>query len=197
MGLKMNVYDFDGTIYKKDSSVEFYKYTVRVKPWLLLQYLPKQIFAIIKYKLSLVTKEEMKETYFSFLKGITASRILDDFTDHELPNINEWYLEQRSADDIIISASPEFLVRAFARKLGVTNVIASKVDISTGAYSGKNCHGKEKVIRLYQEFPEAVIDKFYSDTASDIYLAQRAKHAFMVNKNKISEWEVFENERND
>lgn len=110
----MNVYDFDGTIYKKDSSVELYKYVIRYKPWVVLKYLPKQIFAIIKYKLSLISKEEMKEIYFSFLRSINVSDILNSFVDHERQNINEWYLKQKSADDVIISASPEFLVRAFA-----------------------------------------------------------------------------------
>lgn len=193
----MNVYDFDKTIYKKDSSVEFYKYVIRRNPPLAFKCLPKQILAILKYKLSLTTKERLKETYFSFLENIDAPEILNGFVERELKNINGWYQEQQRADDIIISASPEFLVRAFAEKLGTTNVIASKVDIATGAYSGKNCHGKEKLVRLCHEFPEAVIDNFYSDSASDIYLAQRAKHAFMVKKNKISEWEIFENERND
>lgn len=193
----MNVYDFDKTIYKKDSSIEFYKYVIQSKPSIAFKYVPKQVLAIIKYKLSLITKERLKEIYFSFLQNIDTSKILSAFIERELKNINEWYLNQQRADDIIISASPEFLVGAFAKRLGIRNVIASKVDITTGTYLGKNCHGKEKVIYLYQEFPEAVIDNFYSDSASDIYLAQRAKHAFMVKKNKISEWEVFENEGND
>ena len=186
----MNVYDFDGTIYKKDSSVELYKYVIRYKPWVVLKYLPKQIFAIIKYKLSLISKEEMKEIYFSFLRSINVSDILNSFVDHERQNINEWYLKQKSADDVIISASPEFLVRAFAEQLGIIYVIASKVDIHTGKYLGRNCHGKEKLIRLCENFPQADIDSFYSDSESDIYLAKKAKQAFLIKRGTIEEWKI-------
>ena len=190
----MNVYDFDGTIYKKDSSVELYKYVIRYKPWLMLQCLPKQVFAIIKYKLSFITKEEMKGIYFSFLKKIEIVSILNKFVDHVWRNINEWYLRQKSADDIIISASPEFLVRAFAERLGVAHVIASNVDVHTGKYAGRNCCGKEKLIRLHRVFPDVIIDNFFSDSKSDIYLAQNATHAFLIVKGKIKEWNVCENE---
>lgn len=193
----MNVYDFDKTIYKKDSSIEFYKYAIRCKPWIALKYVPKQVLAILKYKLSFITKEEMKEIYFSFLKSIETVSILNDFVEREIRNINEWYLNQKTPDDIIISASPEFLVGAFAKRLGIKNVIASKVDVATGTYSGKNCHGKEKLNRLYSEFPEVALDNFYSDSKSDIYLARKAKHAFLIRKGKMKEWEVTENEGND
>ena len=100
------------------------------------------------------------------------------------------YLKQKSADDVIISASPEFLVRAFAEQLGIIYVIASKVDIHTGKYLGRNCHGKEKLIRLCENFPEADIDSFYSDSESDIYLAKKAKQAFLIKRGTIEEWKI-------
>ena len=190
MGIRMNVYDFDGTIYKKDCSIELFKYSVMCMPWIALQYLPKQILAILKYKLSWITKEEMKEIYFSFLKSTDISGILKKFVDHELRYINRWYLNQKSPDDVIISASPEFLVRAVMEQMGITNVIASRVDIHTGKYEGKNCHGQEKLTRFLQEFPEAVIDNFYSDSETDIFLAKKAAHAFLIKKGKIIEWKV-------
>lgn len=63
----MNVYDFDDTIYRGDSSVDFYIFCLR-KNIKLLKYLPKQIKAVILYKLKKIDKNKMKEIYFSFFK---------------------------------------------------------------------------------------------------------------------------------
>lgn len=54
----MNVYDFDGTIYNGDSSVDIYFFLLKRYPK-LIAYFPKQILGIVKYKLHLSSKEEM------------------------------------------------------------------------------------------------------------------------------------------
>ena len=58
----MNVYDFDDTIYRGDSSVDFYIFCLR-KNIKLLKYLPKQIKAVILYKLKKIDKNKMKEIF--------------------------------------------------------------------------------------------------------------------------------------
>lgn len=76
---RVNVYDFDGTIYNGDSSVDIYFFLLKRYPK-LIAYFPKQILGIVKYKLQLSSKEEMKEMYFSFLKGVrTDESFVDDF----------------------------------------------------------------------------------------------------------------------
>ena len=45
----MNVYDFDGTIYNGDSSVDIYFFLLKRYPK-LIAYFPKQILGIVKYK---------------------------------------------------------------------------------------------------------------------------------------------------
>ena len=70
----MNVYDFDGTIYNGDSSVDIYFFLLKRYPK-LIAYFPKQILGIVKYKLQLSSKEEMKEMYFSFLKGVRKATL--------------------------------------------------------------------------------------------------------------------------
>lgn len=40
----MNVYDFDKTIYKKDSSVQFYLYVIRKKPFIFLSVLGSKLW---------------------------------------------------------------------------------------------------------------------------------------------------------
>ena len=105
---RMNVYDFDGTIYNGDSSIDIYFFLLKRYPKLII-YLPKQIFGIIRYKLRLCSKEEMKERYFSFLQGVqTDENYLADFWKQNQKKVKKWYLSQKRKDDVIISASPEF-----------------------------------------------------------------------------------------
>ena len=94
-------------------------------------------------------------------------------------------------DDVIISASPEFLLKPVCKRLKIKNLMASKVDMHSGKYSGVNCHGKEKVKRFYEAFPNGKIDNFYSDSYSDSPLAEIAEKAFMVDGDKVEGWIFF------
>ena len=63
----MNIYDFDGTIYDGDSSIDFYKYCIRVNKKCLL-ILPKLIVSIVLYLLKIKEKEYLKSVFFFFFK---------------------------------------------------------------------------------------------------------------------------------
>ena len=100
--------------------------------------------------------------------------------------IKEFYLKQKKDDDIIISASPEFLLKPICDELGV-NLIASNFDKKTGKLIGNNCYGDEKVCRL-KELGIEQCDEFYSDSKSDEPMMKIAKKAFLVKKNVINNW---------
>ena len=186
---RVNVYDFDGTIYNGDSSVDIYFFLLKRYPK-LIAFFPKQMLGIVKYKLHLSSKEEMKEMYFSFLKGVrTDKTFVDDFWKQNQNKIKEWYLKQKRKDDVIISASPEFLLKPICDILGIDNLIATKVELSSGKFLSKNCQGAEKVVRFEEIFSEAVIEAFYSDSKSDTYMAKLATKAFLIKNNRIIDWE--------
>ena len=65
----MNVYDFDRTIYDGDSTIDFYLYSIKKHP-VILRCLPRQLISIIKYKLKLINKTEMKEGFYVFFRMI-------------------------------------------------------------------------------------------------------------------------------
>lgn len=44
----MNVYDFDGTIYNGDSTIDFFLYALKRNPS-VLRYLPKQVWGFVLY----------------------------------------------------------------------------------------------------------------------------------------------------
>ena len=93
----------------------------------------------------------------------------------------------KRADDVIISASPAFLLAPACQRLGVT-LLASQVDETTGKYQGLNCHGEEKLRRLKAAMPAIVVDKAYSDSRSDTPLAMLAKQAYLVKGDRLLPW---------
>lgn len=103
--------------------------------------------------------------------------------------IKTFYRERQSPDDLVISASPEFLIGEVCRRLGIA-WIASPVNPATGKLEGPNCRGEEKVRRFQEEYPEAEIECFYSDSPSDIFMAREAQKAFLVKKDRIQEWSI-------
>lgn len=184
----MNVYDFDKTIYCRDSTVDFYFYCIRRQPGLLL-YLPRQLAAFISYGLHRIDKTQMKERFYCFLQGIRdAEAYVDAFWTSHADGIMAWYRKKQQPDDIVISASPQFLLAPICARLGIRHLLASRVDIKTGHYTGKNCHGEEKVRRFMQQFGNMPIDSFYSDSQSDTPLASLACHSYLVQNGSISPW---------
>jgi putative flippase GtrA len=68
--------------------------------------------------------------------------------------------------------------------------MASEIDPKTGSYRGKNCHGEEKARRFREIYPDAEIDRFYSDSCSDAPLANIAQQSFMVKGERIVPWQA-------
>lgn len=183
----MNVYDFDNTIYSGDSSVDFYKYTLKKFPK-VIKFWPEQLKAGIDYRRGKIGKTEMKTIFYKYFTEIPdMNSHLEAFWDEHEKNIQLWYLEQRQDDDLIISASPEFFLEPMAKRLDV-DLIASIVDPRTGRNLRSNCHGPEKVRRMKEKYRMNNIDEFYSDCYSDDPLAQYARESFYVKKNSILPW---------
>jgi len=183
----MNVYDFDGTIYNGDCSIDFYLFCIN-KNFKLLKYLPQQLKAILLFKSKKINLTEMKEIFFVFLRDINLNEYLKEFWKKKEHCIKEWYLKQKKDDDVIISASPEFLLQPICKKLGIKHLIASKVNSSTGKFEDENCKGQKKVELFNQKFPNTSIDNFYSDSISDEPLAKIANNAYLVKGNDIENW---------
>ena len=184
----MNVYDFDKTIYHGDSTSDFYFYCLS-KNLLLVRYLPYQGWSFLRWKLGAFDKTAFKQRFYIFLHGVKdVDKSVRDFWDKKLVNIKKFYLETKAPDDVIISASPEFLLKEACRRLEIAHLMASRVDKRTGKYTGVNCWGEEKVLRYREIFAQTEIDEFYSDSRSDTPLAKLAKSAFLVKGNKILPW---------
>lgn len=189
--MKITVYDFDKTVYDGDSSIDFYKYCLRRKPS-ILKYLPIQAYAALMYVLGLWPKVKMKEKYFMFFKDIeNIDDYVRDFWKTHKQNLKQWYKKKDHSRDIIISASPEFLLKPICKEIGVKALIASRVDHVTGRFTGENCYGEEKVVRLNAFVDSYEMEAFYSDSLSDTPLALLAGQSYLVKKNDLLDWKSY------
>lgn len=185
----MNVYDFDKTLYRGDSTMRFLIHLIRRQPSLL-----RQVPAFSLNALMFITgrrkKQDFKERTFRAFLGSArnVSAELELFWDRNMGRVFRWYSDTRRDDDVVISASPVDIVRPCCERLGITRVMGSPVDLETGVYSGPNCHGEEKVRRFREAFPGAEVDDFYSDSHSDDPMAKIARRAFMVKGESLSPW---------
>lgn len=184
----MNIYDFDGTLYLGDSTRDFLIYSIKKHPS-LIRFLPSQGWAAALYFLGKLPKTAMKERIYRMFTGYDAPGLLEEFWNKHQHKVFPWYPGglQRE-DDIVISASPEFLLEPICQRLGIRHLMASRVDPRTGAYTGENCWGPEKVIRLKDQMGITHCEGFYSDSYSDQPLADISDTAYRIDKGQILPW---------
>ncbi|MDD6309242.1 MAG: haloacid dehalogenase-like hydrolase [Clostridia bacterium] len=184
----MRVYDFDQTIYAGDSTRDFYFYCLRHYPKILIC-LPKQCWHFLLYMLGFCSKTVFKEHFYRFLTKLPdTEKVAQDFWDNHMSGIKDWYLKDIRGDDVVISASPFFLLKIPCARLGIMPPIASLVDPKTGKYTGENCYGTEKPSRFRAIYSDDEISEFYSDSLSDTPMAVFAKKSFLVQGNVLSPW---------
>ena len=186
----MNVFDFDKTIFPYDSSALFIEYCFGRYGRLFLRSSPKILAAAAKYRSAGTGADAtaLKEQLFSFLTNVEdPDALVQTFWKRNLGKINSWYLELKSSDDVVISASPEFLLEPVQKQLRF-RLLATRMDKNSGRILGVNCHDAEKVKRFYEAYPNGRIDNFYSDSLSDSPLAELAEKAYLVKGSRLTPW---------
>ena len=175
----MDIYDFDGTLYRGDSTADFFKWCLRRYPR-IARTLPRTgVAAAACLGLHVIDKTRFKGALYRFLPLIPdIDAEVERFWRMHEHNITGPC--QPKAGDLVISASPEFLLRDVCARRGL-ELMASQVDPHTGRTLGPNCSGAEKIARLNERYPGAAVERFYSDSHNDDPLAKYAQEAFMVN----------------
>lgn len=183
---QLNVFDFDHTIYSGDASLDYIIFCLKhhAKTWLFLLII---LAAFIRFIIDR-DRKKFKEAAFSFLRVVPGTSV-DQFWESHEHKVKSWYLNMKKSDDIIISASPDFLLEPMARRLSVT-LIATRMDSRTGKIKGENCRGVEKVTRLNEYNKHIKIEGFYTDHVSDTPLAKVARKAYLVRGDTIKAFEL-------
>lgn len=180
----MNVYDFDGTIYPTDCSIDFCFWNMKRHPKLFFTFFPKAIKNLVLRKLGKMTEARMQREFFGYLTLVDDfDEQIEKYWDKNESRIASWYLAQKRPDDLIISASPNCIIEPIARRLGV-RFMATDFDREYGVFLNKMKYAKEKARYIIdQGFP--MIENFYSDSLADTPLALLAERAHLVT-NKAS-----------
>ncbi len=174
-------FDFDGTVTKKDSLLEFIRYSKGSFSF----YFGFAIHApvLVCYKLQLISNHRAKEIMLRYFFGKMPveefNGLCERFTAEVLPSlIREKALKEIGrfkkvgAEVVIVSASPENWLHYWCRNADL-KCVATRMDVSneriTGRINGRNCHGEEKVRRIMEEYD---LDSFssvycYGDTPGD------------------------------
>ena len=183
----MNVFDFDNTLLRGDSSARFIGYCLLRYPRIWAD-IPGQAVNALLFALRRREKRAFKQRLFHILALIDVDGAVEGFWRRNLKRLKAWYPPLHREDDVVISASPEFLIRPACEHLGIRVVIGSPVDKRSGAFLGPNCKGREKVARFRARFPGQRIDAFYSDSHADDPLAALAERAYLVRGERLEDW---------
>jgi len=184
----MNIYDFDGTIIYGDSEQHFFKYLLdnNLLTKRKAKTLAKFLYLENNKKLSfLITRPHIYKS-LSCLSNI--EEVLEDFWDKHEHLIKPFYKKIQKEDDLISSATPDFILKPIMRRLNIKYYICTHFNLKRFKTVGRFNWKQEKVNRLYKEYPNVKIDNFYSDSLGDKYLARLATHAYLVKDDEIKEW---------
>lgn len=180
----MNGYDFDKTILRGNTMRRFWWHCALRFPYLWLL-LPVGLFACLLFGLRIVSKDmflHMMETFEMFVPD--KKKRAKKFWDKNQKHVKQWYLEVKQDSDIIVSASPDYLIEEICSRLGV-RCIASKTK-KNGITSGRHCYGEQKVVRFREIYPEQTLRSYYSDSMSDVPMFEFAQNGYLVKGDDIT-----------
>ncbi|OHD56660.1 MAG: hypothetical protein A2Y33_13135 [Spirochaetes bacterium GWF1_51_8] len=199
--IKASIYDFDKTLYRGDSLIDFWIYMLIRRPYTLLL-LPLQFFFGILFILKLVRLARFKALFLLFTTGLKTELLdyyLKDFWKRKRKKIFPWVrerlAEERKRGEFLIcnSASPRFILEPMVSELGFDLLICTEFEARDGRQTnrmiGTNCRGEEKVRRLEKWSAENDIElsvtSAYSDHLSDVPLLELAEHGYLIVHGKI------------
>ena len=185
----MNVYDFDGTIFPTDCSIDFCLWCMKRNPKLWVTWFPRMMKTLVLYKMGKVKNHRLQRELFSYLTMIDDfDEQIERYWDKNEKRIAPWYLAQKKPDDLIISASPDCIIGPIAKRLGV-NCVASEFDREFAVFTNNLMYAKEKA-RYISDHGFPMIDNFYSDSLTDtpIALCAEKAHLVMNNASTVVDW---------
>lgn len=189
----MNVYDFDETIFTGDSEDRFFDFMFKKKGF--RHYKINFKFFDLLNKAHLMKKTKSREHQYAFLNKIDdIESVTEEYWNEVEKYMKPWYNDAKKDDDIIASGTPGFLLEPIMKRLGLTNLVATKMNRHTGKIDGDFAVGEFKIVNFKEKFGTDCIDKFYSDAYSDHYVADYAKEAYVIHGNdECTEWNEFFN----
>ena len=181
--MTIHAFDFDGTLTRRDTLIEFIRYVKGNKEF-LIGFL-KHLHLLIMMKLGIMPNWKTKRFIFQyFFGGMTLEKFneyCEKFAKEKasllrkkgMVAVNKAVMDGDQV--VIISASIENWVEPFFRfqVSNNINIIGTKIQVVDGKLTGrfltKNCYGEEKVRRLLEQYPDRKEYKLvaYGDSRGD------------------------------
>lgn len=188
----MNVYDFDRTILDGDTEEYFFAYINKYKlmPVLKIKRMNHIIKKVVVHKAPF--DPNMTKVYTIIAKNIqNIPEIVEKFWNEHEQFIKPFYDKIRKEDDVISSATPDFLLVPIFARLNLKNTIASVFNFEKCTFDNGFNYGENKVKNFIKKYGKTeIIDEFYSDSDSDLPMARCAKKAYKVTGEKIEIWNM-------
>ncbi len=185
----MNVYDFDNTIYRGESAIDFFLYFLKRDPK-LIAYVPSVVKALALYKAQKITIDEALDNYASLVEDYCHT--IEDleghikrFWDLNCKKIKPFYFTQRKEDDVILSAGFDIVLEEMGRRMNIKNIIATETDRDDFRIINF-CFRENKVKAFKKHYPDAVIENFYTDSLNDQPIIDLAQSAYLIKGDKIT-----------
>lgn len=157
-------FDFDGTITKKDTFLDFVAFTHGKKK--MVKGILRYFITALGYKLGMVSGHTIKEkllTYFyQNFSAVQMESLGHSYCDNQLPlTIRKKALEQihwhkkQGHKVVVVTASISYWVAPWCKELGIDLLATNaevKGEVLTGKLLGKNCIRQEKVNRIKKAY---------------------------------------------
>lgn len=195
--LNLALFDFDGTLYPKDSFTGFIFYTLskrhivkkglKILPW------------IHAYYLKLYPAHAMRARLFqSMFKGIAADFVQNLAQEYALQltqNLDQNLLQQlrlhqQQGDHIVlVSASIDLYLVPICEFLNIELICTAteiKDGLLTGHYSSADCSCEQKKLRILQQYNLEDYQYIYAfgNSEEDLDMLSLADHPYMMGENK-------------
>lgn len=198
---KIAVFDFDRTLIEKDSMVIFLFRYFNFKSFKNMLRFVKLFFETALFFLKIYSQIKYKE---KFLNSILISSKTKDLNKISLDSSNyliEYIfpqalskikkLEEEGYELVLLSASPDFLLKNIASKLGFSKLIATKTNIiNKKIIVEKNCYGKNKLKMLLDEYNKGDVNweqsYCFADDSSDKYLLDYFGNPIVINNKRLA-----------
>jgi HAD superfamily phosphoserine phosphatase-like hydrolase len=193
----MRVFDFDNTLYDGETMVDFFHFMVEKKEEL------KKYKSLVNFFLNLYNHNMLPmnlvrkciDKYKGELNYSTKNldKYVDEFWELHRDKIMKDMVKKVKKDDVIITASLDFLLRPIMKELPTKNIICTEVDIENKKVDCV-CYKENKVKKYREKYKDRPIDELYTDSYTDKPLMQISKKVYLIDK-KTKEIKVIKDEK--
>jgi len=191
--MKVHAFDFDGTLTRRDTLVEFIRFVKGDKEFLkcFLRYSPQ----LVAMRIGLYPNWKVKRQVFTYCFAGMREEVFNEhclrFAKVKSSLMRPAGLEkirtllQDGCQVVVVSASVENWVRPFFGDVSTAiQFLCTRVEVKDGVLTGrfltKNCYGKEKVARLRTLYPDrrAIELTAYGDSRGDREMLDYANEGY-------------------